>query len=86
MDYVDAKKLKERNLHLIGTTDTKGFIIGDVVIVPTDTKQLNAFFAKYLSCKDAEVAIAPYIHSDLEVWAIDTKHLYDANILFYNKL
>ena len=86
MDYVDAKKLREQNRHLIGTTDTKGFIIGDVVIVPTDTKQLNAFFASYLSCKDAEIAIIPYIHADLEVWAIDTKHLYDANILFYNKL
>lgn len=86
MNYRDAKKVREQNLHLIGTTDAKGFIVGDIIIVPIEKKQQNAFFVTYLSSRNAEIAITPFINEDLEVWAIDTKHLYDANILFYNKL
>ena len=67
-------------------TEHKGFVIGDILIVPSNEKLRNDFFVKYLLHKDANKAISPYINEDMEVWAIDTKHLQDANILFYNKL
>lgn len=86
MKYEEAIKLRNKNLNLIGTTDDKGFIIGEILIVPSNEKLRNDFFVKYLLHKDANNAITPYLNEDMEVWSIDTKHLQDANILFYNKL
>ena len=60
MNYRDAKKVREQNLHLIGTTDAKGFIVGDIIIVPIEKKQQNAFFVTYLSSRNAEIAITPF--------------------------
>ena len=86
MKYDEAIKLKEANKKLVGTIDEKGFIIGDILIVPSDKKKRNVFFRSYLINHDSNMAIFPFKDADVEVWAIDTKHLEDANILFYNKL
>ena len=61
MKYEEAIKLRNKNLNLIGTTDDKGFIIGEILIVPTNEKLRNDYFAKYLLHKDANKAISPYI-------------------------
>jgi hypothetical protein len=36
--------------------------------------------------RDAKAAIAPYVHEDVTVWAIDSKHLKEAGVLFYDDL
>lgn len=86
MKYDEAVKLKLSKLNLIGTIDNKGFTIGEILIVPSDVCLRDIFFTTYLATKDADKAICPYINDDVEVWAIDIKHLQDANVLFYNKL
>lgn len=86
MNYVEAAKIKQENIHLIGTSDEKGFTIGDIIILPTDENEKKLFFQSYLSSWDAESALFPFISSDLQVWTIDTNYLKRANILFYNKI
>ena len=48
MKYEEAIKLRNKNLNLIGTTDDKGFIIGEILIVPSNENLRNDFFVKYL--------------------------------------
>lgn len=86
MKYEDALKLKDESKSLIGTKDSKGFTIGEIIIVPSNEEERNAFFDSCILDYDFESAIIPYIDSDLEVWALDLDYLKKANIVFYNKL
>ena len=86
MKYDEAIKLKEANKNLVGTIDEKGFVIGDILIVPSDEKKRNDFFRSYLVNNNSDMAISSFKDVDVEVWTIDAKHLQDANILFYSKL
>ena len=86
MTYNEAINLKNDNIRLIGSTDEKGFTIGDIVILPTNDKEQELFFKQYLLSWNNESAIFPFRNSDLQVWAIDTDYLKKASILFYNKL
>lgn len=87
MDYNTAQELRAQNLHLIGTTDEKGFKIGDIIIIPSDACEQKLFFQTFIKSWDFEVAITPFIsRDDLEVWAIDLNYLKQANVLFFNKL
>lgn len=86
MTYNDALLMQEGNRNLIGTIDSKGFIISDVIIVPSESHSREQFLRSYLMTQNATSSIAPYINEDVVVWAVDTKHLVDANVLFYSEL
>ena len=86
MKYEDALKLKEESKLLIGTKDSKGFTIGEIIIVPSNEEERNAFLNSCILDYDFESAIIPYIDGELEVWALDLDYLKKANIVFYNKL
>ena len=84
MNYAQAQKVVQNNRHLIGTVNEKGFNVSEIIIIPSDQNLRDQFIRLYLSSKDASKSILPFIDADLEVWGIDTKHLFQANVLFYN--
>lgn len=86
MTYSEAIKYKESKMNLIGTKDSKGFNIDEILVVPSNETERNKFFESYLSTQDAEKAISKIKDTSFDVWTIDKKHLQQANILFYNKL
>lgn len=86
MTYQEANQLKINNLHLLKTVDAKGFTIDEIIIVPTNESSRHEFFKDYLFSNDPDIALSRFINDDLEVWAIDTRHLRESNVLFYNKI
>lgn len=86
MNYIQAHQLRVQSKHLIGTVNSNGFVIGDIIIIPSENKYKCDFFASYLTSKDAELSIAPYSMLDLEVWAIDLDLMIKSHVLFYDKL
>ena len=86
MEYSDAIKLKNSKQSLIGLVDDYGFVVDDIIIVPTSDPSKNAFFKIYRVDFDAEQSILPFKEEDVEVWAVNTKYVNDSNILFYNIL
>lgn len=86
MNYNEALELIKKSSHLIGKINERGFIINELIIVPSDSANREQYIREYLNTKNAELAISPYIKEDLEVWAIDTEHLENANILFYERI
>lgn len=86
MTYGQAKELREKNLKLIGTIDSQGFTIGELLIVPSNPQSQISFLQKYLITQNADNAISAYIGEDLLVWAVDIQHLLDDNVLFYNDI
>jgi hypothetical protein len=86
MTYRQAKELREKNLKLIGTIDSQGFTIGELLIVPSNPQSQISFLQKYLITQNADNAISAYIGEDLLVWAVDIQHLLDDNVLFYNDI
>lgn len=86
MNYQEAKELKTQQSHLLGSKDEKGFEVSEILIVPANKSHLDDFLKSYLFNDDAEIAIAPYLNEDLDVWAIDSRKLKEAHVLFYEKL
>ena len=86
MTYRQAKELREKNLKLIGTIDSQGFTIGELLIMPSNPQSQISFLQKYLITQNADNAISAYIGEDLLVWAVDIQHLLDDNVLFYNDI
>lgn len=86
MIYSEALELIKRSSHLIGKTNERGFIINELIIVPSDSANRQQYIREYLNTKNAELAISPYVEEDVEVWAIDTEHLKNANVLFYERI
>lgn len=84
MNYDQAQNVVKNNQHLIGTHNEKGFEVSDIIIVPSDSSLRERFIMLYLSNKDAVKSIQPFINYDVEVWGIDTNHLFKANVLFFN--
>ena len=84
MNYEQAKIVLNKNLHLIGTINEKGFEVSEIIIIPSDLSIRERFINLFLSTRDAVKSIQPFINYDLQVWAIDTKHLFKANVLFYS--
>lgn len=84
MKYEKAKLVVQNNLHLIGTINEKGFEVSEIIIVPSDATEREQFMRQYLFNRNAQKSIQAFAKSELEVWAIDTKHLFKANILFYS--
>lgn len=86
MTYEDAVLLRNKNVHRIGEVTEKGFTINEIIIVPYDEHKRNSFFLQYLISHDAMASIKPYINDEVLVWAIDTKHLEQNNMLFYDNI
>lgn len=86
MDYNEALVVKGKNLNLIGSTNDRGFVISQLIIVPSDSNSRKEFMKLFLQSMDSELAIQPFIKENLEVWAIDLEHLRNANILFYERI
>lgn len=86
MKYEDAVKLRNKNEFRIGDYTDKGFVIDEIIIVPSDEHKRNTFFHRFLSSHDAQSSIEPFINDDVMVWAIDTKHLRMNNVLFYDNI
>lgn len=83
MNYQEAQISVQNNQHLKGTLNEKGFEVSDIIIVPSDQIHRDAFIRLFLMNRDAVKSIQPFINYELEVWGIDTKHLFMANVLFY---
>lgn len=86
MDYNEALVVKGKNLNLIGSTNDRGFVISQLIIVPSDSNSRKEFMKLFLQSMDSELAIQPFVKENLEVWAIDLEHLRNANILFYERI
>lgn len=86
MTYEQAKELREKNLKLIGTKDSQGFIVGALLIVPSNPQSQTSFLQDYLTTQDPDSAVSPYVDEDLLVWAVDIQHLQDDNVLFYDDI
>lgn len=85
MKYRDALVFVEQKQPLKGTVDEKGFLIGDIIIVPSENPKRYIFLRDYtLNGSNALCTFSD--DEDVEVWAIDTAYLEKANVLFYNKL
>lgn len=83
MKYEEAIKIRAMNEHLIGTMSKNGFMIDEIIIVPSNTESRKKFFARYLSGQAPESVIKFFQKEDMQVWAIDKKYLHQSNILFF---
>lgn len=84
MNYNQAQIVVQNNKHLIGTINERGFEVSEIIIIPSDTSLREQFIRLYMLNHDAVKSIQPFMNYDVEVWGIDTKHLFKANVLFYN--
>lgn len=74
MDFYKAVKIAKANERLVGKI-VDGAAIEEIIIIPTDEKQLESYkqlFAQYL---DAQRAIVPFMSSDVEVYALFNKRM-----------
>lgn len=87
MKYSEALKWIETHKDIIGSIDEKGgFIVSDLLIVPTNSQNQDTFLRNYLLSRDKESAILPYINDDVEVWSVDLSRIESCNLLSNNKL
>ena len=86
MTYAEAAKWREENLDRVGSTDEKGFIVDDLLIVPAENPDRDNFLSQYIQDVEASVAIIPFMNDNMQVWAVDTRHLKSTNVLFFNIL
>jgi|GEM_PF-1623550 len=84
MNYYQAQIVVQNSQHLIGSVNERGFEVSDVIIVPSDASLREQFIKHYMFSHNAVKSIQPFTDTDVEVWGIDTKHLFKANILFYD--
>ncbi len=86
MTYSAAIEWREKNLDLIGTTDKKGFVVSDLIIVPSNVEDRDVFFRNFLFSSYRDTAIVPYMNKEVQVWSVDLGRVETHNILFYNIL
>lgn len=86
MKYNEAEEVIKSNSHLIGTINEKGFVINELIIVPQDRSKLDVYMQDYIQTRDYSISIQPYKNEEVTVWAIDTKHLIESNVLFYKEI
>lgn len=85
MNIVEAKALRDKLLSEIGKTNESGFLISDIVIVPSDKEQQILFMHDYLLHRES----LSYMYNDkdeYEVWAIDLEHFKESGHIFYHIL
>ena len=83
MTYKEAIELKRASMHLIGTTNQRGYQITDVLIVPAEQDKRNDFMLCYIQNHNANSCLMEYINEDLIVMSVDSRHLSDDFVLFY---
>ena len=86
MTYKDALKYVEDNKYRIGTVDEKDFIVSQLLIVPADKDFRESYLSDFFQSPHYRIDSSALDGLEVEVWAIDTSHLDNANVLFYNKL
>ena len=86
MTYKEATEWIEANKNLIGKVTEKGFVYRELVIVPADNKDREAFLRNYVLSYNNQAAIIPYMGGDLQVWGIDIDMIRKHNLLLYHVL
>lgn len=86
MTYSDAIKWREDHLQMIGNIDQKGFVVSELIIVPSNTNDRDEFIRNYLFDGHKDTAIVPYMNKDVQVWSVDLGRVETHSILFYNIL
>ena len=86
MTYSAAIQWKNEHLQLIGTIDKKGFVVSDLILVPSNPQDRDVYLQSYLFAGRDESAIQPYTNQEFQVWSVDLDRLESHNILFYNIL
>ena len=61
-------------------------LIGDLLAVPVNEVQRNAFLRTYVLTRNKVISVMPYANSEMEVWAVDTYILETRNVFLYKKL
>lgn len=69
MTFFEALPLAKDKTSLIGTC-INGDKIDDILIVPTNPDELKSYIDLYISTKNAQQAIAPFMASDVKVVAL----------------
>lgn len=85
MKYQEALDKKQELQYLIGTKDEKGFTVGEILVLPSDSSRRNRYLRQFIM----NTTLPNYIGSndeDCVLWAIDTDYLKKANILFYKDI
>ena len=86
MTYKEAFDWIEAHKNLIGTKTDKDMLICDLVAVPVNEVQRNAFLRTYVLTRNKVTSVIPFVKSNFEVWAIDTYLLETRNVFLYKKL
>lgn len=86
MTFQEALQVIERNKGLIGTTTDKGLEINALLIVPVDQDEMKRYVNSLMLTKDYQKAIVPFMSSDVQVWATDTKLLYEKGVFAYRNI
>lgn len=86
MTYQEALRFVEDNKYRIGTVDDKDFIVSQLLIVPSDKALRESYLMKFIQSPLYIIDSSVLVDKDVEVWAVDTSHIRNANVLFYNKL
>lgn len=86
MTYLEAEKLKENNLHIIGLKHNGGNI-DELIIHPTDPNEFEKFITEYLNDYDFEKAIRNFKETDLIVSVVfDKENTWKRNVFFQTPL
>jgi hypothetical protein len=86
MTYFEALQLIKENSNLIGTQNRKGFVVSDVIAVPHNAEKRKLFITAFANNGSATESIKPFTSEDMDVWAVDTQFLKEANILFFDQI
>lgn len=74
MNFLNAVRLAEANMHLIGKMVNRD-IIEDIIIMPTDEREQEEYKQYYAQYLDAQRAIEPFMVTDVNVFALFKKSL-----------
>lgn len=85
MTFSEAKNFKERRLAEIGKINESGFVVSDIIIVPSDKERQKLFMLNYSRNKNLSEENLD-IDEDYEVWAVDLEHLEVSGHVFYSVL
>ena len=86
MKFIDALKIAKANEHLIGTT-MKGSSIDEIIIMPTDKKESEEVQVLFGQTLNPQQSIAPFMGSDVEVYALfDKRRIRTENLFLVTNL
>lgn len=86
MNFAEALKIANSNENIIGTTTDSGVEIDTILIVPVDEKERDHFFGTLMLTRNPQQAIAPFMNSDVEVLATDSRILYEKGVFCFKTL